>query len=112
MFGKRFSELESGGKESIEELLEKMVELVGTPNVGDFLPCIAWMDLQGIDSRRCKKVAVDLREAFNGIIDACRLANKDAGRLPTNNFLEVLLQASDIPIHIMEVLQVGEFVVF
>lgn len=111
-FGKSFLEL--SGKQCVEgshklstvDLVEEIFEVTDMFNVGDFLPYIAWMDLQGCE-RRSKKLAAKLRAAFEGIIRARRLASEE-GR-PPNDYLDVLLQASassDIPIHVMEVITV------
>lgn len=91
-------------KARIVELVEETLQLMGMFNVGDFLPCIAWMDLQGCE-RRSKRVGAEFRAAFEGIINARRQL-ADGGH-PPNDYLGMLLQASassDTPINMLEVI--------
>ncbi|MCO5569898.1 hypothetical protein L7F22_023612 [Adiantum nelumboides] len=47
----------------ILQLIEQVPKLLGAFNVGDYLPFLAWMDLQGCE-RRSQKLAADLQEAL------------------------------------------------
>ncbi|KAH9290543.1 hypothetical protein KI387_034660, partial [Taxus chinensis] len=47
--------VDSGNANAIKEMMSEVSETLGTFNVGDFLPWMDWLDLQGIQ-RRMKKV--------------------------------------------------------
>lgn len=65
--------------------------MFGLVNVGDYMPWLAWMDLQGL-GRRSKKAARSANSMLQQLIDRRR-----AGRSPDDpprDFLDVLLRAS------------------
>lgn len=83
---KRRSEV---GKE-FRELVAEITELLGLPNVSDFFPAVAWMDLQGIQRR----IGVLLRRfdrIFEDIIEMRR--KKEGGGVGEGkDFLEFMLR--------------------
>ncbi|GLJ48376.1 hypothetical protein SUGI_1021280 [Cryptomeria japonica] len=57
----------SGGT-TFEELIWKAAELMGAINIGDFIPCLDWLDLQGLRGRM-KNVHQRIDAVFDKIID-------------------------------------------
>lgn len=67
------------------------VELLGTPNISDFLPVLAWFDLQGIEREIKKRVAL-LDKMYNSIIEE-RLKLAATGKEESSgDFLSILLK--------------------
>lgn len=105
------------------QVVGEITELLGKPNVSDFFPCIAWLDLQGL-KKQMKVVIAKLECIFEKIIEerlqeegnySGKNSKDDLGR--ASNFLQVLLQLRDggdteIPLtmmHIKALLVVGSF---
>uniref|UniRef100_A0A7N0V371 Cytochrome P450 n=1 Tax=Kalanchoe fedtschenkoi TaxID=63787 RepID=A0A7N0V371_KALFE len=55
---------EDGGGPDWEALMEELMVLVGAPNVSDFFPALAWLDMQGI----CAKMRL-LIDQFEGLFE-------------------------------------------
>lgn len=96
--GKLLSELAaSGHKASSTDLVPLLIELqslLGGFNIGDFIPGLQWMDLQGY-IRRSKSLGEKFKSMFQDIIDARReLRRTDSSSAP-RDFLDVLLSASE-----------------
>ncbi|KAH6818092.1 cytochrome P450 [Perilla frutescens var. frutescens] len=87
------------------QVVGEITELLGKPNVSDFFPGLAWLDLQGL-KKQMKVVIVKLEQIFERIIEE-RLRNE--GSIGSNsNFLEVLLQlreggGTEIPLTMMHI---------
>lgn len=79
---------------SLVALLLEIIHLLGIFNVGDFIPLLAWMDLQGC-VRRSKIVRQKITAVWQGVIDARRNSRilGDYGNQDVD-FLDVLLSAS------------------
>ncbi|XP_058080433.1 flavonoid 3'-monooxygenase [Magnolia sinica] len=76
MIGKRvFGELVSGGahKEAGEfkEMVVELMVLAGVFNLGDFIPALDWLDLQGV-ARKMKKLHKRFDDFLSGIMDEHR----------------------------------------
>lgn len=98
-------------------IVGEITELLGKPNVSDFFPGLAWMDLQGL-KRQMRGVIVKLERVFESIIEERMGAEGGRGKIgKASNFLEVLLQLreggdTEIPLtmlHIKALLVVSDF---
>ncbi|CAM8906540.1 unnamed protein product [Rhodiola kirilowii] len=81
-------------KTDLKELLDELMVVAGAPNVSEFFPALARLDLQGIETR-CKRVFTEIDGMFDNAIAQSqkRMAeNKDQGSL---NFLEYLMGLKD-----------------
>ncbi|KAG6430388.1 hypothetical protein SASPL_108453 [Salvia splendens] len=99
-------------KGEFREVVGEITELLGKPNVSDFFPSLAWMDLQGL-SKQYKMVSMKLEVLFDKIIEEeimTRRANiingADLGK--ATNFLQVLLRLkedahTEIPLTMMHI---------
>ncbi|KAK9233491.1 hypothetical protein WN943_023741 [Citrus x changshan-huyou] len=86
VLGKKRSdnEFDSGGFETV---IREGFELVGKPNLGDYIPQIAGLDLQGL-TKRSKAVAKVFDAFMEKIIDE-HIQSKDENR--TEDFVDVML---------------------
>lgn len=94
---KRFSELGVASCQdpsaNIMDLLNEVVSLIGVFNIGDFVPYLQWMDLQGY-VKRMKTVGRKFKTIFQEVIDVRRdLRRVDSS--PPNNLLDVLLSHAE-----------------
>ncbi|XP_038907013.1 flavonoid 3'-monooxygenase CYP75B137-like [Benincasa hispida] len=92
------STLEGNQKEAVAAEFRKMVsdmtELVAKPNISDFFPCLAGLDLQGIEKQMLKLVT-KLDSIFDKMIDErLRKADEEENR-DKNDFLQFLLKVKD-----------------
>ncbi|KAF0910631.1 hypothetical protein E2562_003060 [Oryza meyeriana var. granulata] len=72
-----------------KDVISEFAIVVGVPNVSDFFPAIAPLDLQRLRSR-VARVFKRLQAVFDGHIEQ-RLRERAAGEPPKNDFLDVLL---------------------
>lgn len=73
------------------QVVGEMTELLGKPNVSDFFPALAWMDLQGM-KKQMKRVVMKLEKIFDEIIGQKLRTIKDSSEGSSKDFLQVLLQ--------------------
>lgn len=95
VLGKRYTELASICQDSsanIVDLLTEMMHLLGVFNVGDYIPSLQWMDLQGY-VRRMKKVGAKFKTILQEVIDVRRELRKADPSSP-KDLLDVLLAAA------------------
>ena len=78
----------------IPELMRGLVELAGAFDIGDFIPCVGWLDLQGI-RRRMKKVHGEFDTLADKIIDEHIQRRKQNKRGANNDFVDVLHDISE-----------------
>lgn len=94
----------AGSTESVAADFRSMIvettNLLGTLNISDMYPSLAWFDLQGI-ARKMKRLAKQLNVIFDEIIDQRLKINEqngtgkgDGGKAATD-FLQFLLQLKD-----------------
>lgn len=89
------------------QVVGEITDLMGKPNVSDFFPGLAWLDLQGI-KKQMKGVIVKLEQIFEKIIEERMETDGSSGTARGNlgrgsNFLQVLLQlreggATEVPL--------------
>ncbi|WCJ30117.1 cytochrome P450 family 71 subfamily A polypeptide 25 [Euphorbia peplus] len=89
--GRKFSATERAGI-GIKALLMDFTELLGGFDVGDFIPWLGWMSsVKGL-YRKAEKVAKELDEFFDGVIDEHVKANNDeSSNNDSKDFVDVLL---------------------
>jgi len=89
-FGRKYSDqdlIDSGG---IISTIKETILLLGSPNIGDYIPYLAWMDLQGIN-RRLKKLNKTQDEFLEKIIEE-HVSQNNPDAAP--DLVDVLLAAS------------------
>lgn len=80
-----------------KQAVSEMTQLLGNPNVSDFFPWLAWLDLQGM-RKEMKVVAAKFDRIFDRIIeqrtqiDAAEVSAAGDGSKKSRDFLQVLLQ--------------------
>lgn len=89
-FGRKFSDEDSFGSRGINSLIEESILLGSTFNIGDYIPFLAWMDLQGLE-RRLKNMHSIIDSLLEKIIDE-HVAQNDP--TTTQHLVAVLLAAS------------------
>ncbi|KAH7352848.1 hypothetical protein KP509_19G066700 [Ceratopteris richardii] len=78
---------------SLQNLLIDSIDLLGVQNIGDYKPCLAWMDLQG--AKRAKAISTKIKSMWQQIIDDRRRTRLTRGsEIKDSDFLDVLLTAS------------------
>ncbi|KAH7352855.1 hypothetical protein KP509_19G067400 [Ceratopteris richardii] len=84
---------QSDHSSSLQNLLIDSIDLLGVQNIGDYKPCLAWMDLQG--ARRAKAISTKIKSMWQQIIDDRRRTRLTRGsEIKDSDFLDVLLTAS------------------
>ncbi|XP_078442113.1 cytochrome P450 71A1-like [Wolffia australiana] len=100
-----------GLAEEFRRAIDELIVLFGAPNISDFYPALAWLDLQGLE-RRTRKLSATISRVLDGIIQQ-RLTALEAATLggyegttrgqgktveeSTRDFLQVLLDLSQRP---------------
>ncbi|KAH7352858.1 hypothetical protein KP509_19G067700 [Ceratopteris richardii] len=78
---------------SLQNLLIESIDLLGVQNIGDYKPCLAWMDLQG--AMRAKAISTKIKAVWQQITDDRRRTRLTRGsEIKDADFLDVLLTAS------------------
>lgn len=97
MMGKRISEFSNAmtGKGDLLSLVEEVMYLLCVFNVGDFIPWIAWLDLQGYE-KRMKAAGRRCKAVMQAVIDERKESykRKEANAVRHNDLLDVLLHAA------------------
>ncbi|KNA10438.1 hypothetical protein SOVF_144380, partial [Spinacia oleracea] len=98
-FGRKYSENYQGGGIDIKVVLKEFVELVGTFNVGDFIPWLAWLNrFNGLNAkleRVAKNIDLLLEEILTDHSDRLNQTGNDSDGENENeakDFVDVLLQ--------------------
>ncbi|TQD78879.1 hypothetical protein C1H46_035560 [Malus baccata] len=86
VFGKKYKDEEFGGR-GFASVMKEGMKLAAAPNLGDFIPCIAPLDLQGL-TKKMKAVNKAFDEFFEKVIDE-HLQYKDKER--TKDFIDAML---------------------
>ncbi|KGN50207.1 flavonoid 3'-monooxygenase CYP75B137 [Cucumis sativus] len=77
------------------EMVSAMTELAGKPNISDFFPSLACLDVQGIE-KKMLKLLPKLDTIFEKLIDErLRMTNNEEGSRNKNDFLQFLLKVKD-----------------
>jgi hypothetical protein len=86
VFGKKYTD-EDLDERGFKALIHEGMQLAATPNLGDFIPLIAPLDLQGL-TRRMKAVSKIFDDFFEKIIDE-HVQSQDKNK--TKDFVDVML---------------------
>lgn len=96
MMGKRVFGSGAGGDRKADEFKEMVVELMvlaGAFNVGDFIPALDWLDLQGVTARM-KKLHARFDSFLGTVLEEHRNGG-GGGRSKTEDFLTTLISLED-----------------
>eukprot|EP01018_Ginkgo_biloba_P015925 Gb_01526 [translate_table: standard] len=86
-FGRKYSEKTLKDSRGFNAMIREVFYLAGAMNIGDFLPYLEWMDLQGL-RRRQKHIHKTFNDFFEKII-AEHVENKSRGH---RDFVDVMLE--------------------
>ncbi|XP_073130165.1 flavonoid 3'-monooxygenase-like [Henckelia pumila] len=76
------------------QVVSEITELLGKPNVSDFFPSLAWLDVQGL-KKKMKVVTMKLERLFDEIIEQrVKLSRSNGGEMK-RDFLQVLMQLKE-----------------
>ncbi|KAH7388127.1 hypothetical protein KP509_16G059000 [Ceratopteris richardii] len=94
--GKRMSELVSrvDASSNLVSLLLEAIQLAGEFNIGDFIPWLSGMDLQGCE-RKAKAIKPKLESLWQEVIDARRAMRKQSEGEDLRTFLDILLSDAE-----------------
>jgi cytochrome P450 len=90
-FGRKYSDEEAYDNRGFEEMIKEFGFLLGAFDIGDFIPYLGWMDLQGL-GRRQKAISRTADAFYEKLIEE-HLAQKDVRE--TRDFVDVLLALSE-----------------
>eukprot|EP01018_Ginkgo_biloba_P011131 Gb_18160 [translate_table: standard] len=87
-FGRKYSDemLGSGGFKAV---IQEVLLLVGAFNIGDFIPYLEWMDVQGLNRRFCKT-----HKTLDAFLEKIIEEHAESDGL-NRDFVDVLLEMSD-----------------
>uniref|UniRef100_A0A7N0TN66 Flavonoid 3'-hydroxylase n=1 Tax=Kalanchoe fedtschenkoi TaxID=63787 RepID=A0A7N0TN66_KALFE len=96
MLGKRvFSEDSSAESDEFKDMVVEMMVLAGVFNIGDFIPSLEWLDLQGV-ARKMKKLHARFDKFLGKFLEEHRARGAGGGGQEKHaDFLTVLLQQDD-----------------
>ncbi|XP_062149328.1 cytochrome P450 71AU50-like [Alnus glutinosa] len=86
VFGKKYMDKDLDEK-GFKAVIHEGMQLLAAPNLGDYIPCLAPLDLQGL-TRRMKAVSKIFDDFFEKIIDE-HVQSKDGNK--TKDFVDVML---------------------
>jgi len=89
-FGRKYSDQESIGGKGINSVIKESFVVTGAFNVGDYIPYVAWMDLQGLN-RRFKELHRIQDDLLEKVIEE-HVAQNDPN--VTRDLVDVLIAAS------------------
>eukprot|EP01018_Ginkgo_biloba_P008245 Gb_06160 [translate_table: standard] len=90
-FGRKYSEETLKDRRGFKAMIQEVFYLAGASNIGDFLPYLEWMDLQGL-RRRQKRTFKIFDDLFEKIIQE-HVENKS--RVLRRDFVDVMLELSE-----------------
>jgi len=88
MLSKRVFESQGAKASEFREMVVELMVLAGVFNIGDFVPSLAWMDLQGVQ-KKMKKLHSRFDDFFGRILEEHKVAARNGGG--KKDFLSVLL---------------------
>ena len=87
IFGKKYMDKDFGER-GLKAVIDEAMKLGATPNIGDYIPCLLGLDLQGL-TRRIKATAKVFDDFFEKIIDEHVEKPKEEGQ--TKDLVDVML---------------------
>ncbi|KAI5058385.1 hypothetical protein GOP47_0026555 [Adiantum capillus-veneris] len=91
--GSRITELSSTHQIDLLHLIDDVMYLLGVFNVGDFIPWLRWLDLQGY-VKRMKAAGESWSTILQEVMVNRRKAREESDPPPCNDLLDVLLDVS------------------
>ena len=91
VFGRKYSDEETYDTGGFKEMIQEFAFMLGVFDIGDFIPYLGWMDLQGLH-RRHKAIHKKADAFYEKLIEE-HLAQKDTRE--TRDFVDVLLALSE-----------------
>jgi len=91
-FGRKYSHDEAYDNRGFEDMIKEFGFLLGAFDIGDFIPYLEWMDLQGL-GRRQREISKKADAFYEKLIED-HLAQKDLR--VTRDFVDVLLELSQL----------------
>ena len=91
MMSKRLFDSQGPEAGQFTELVAEIMDLAGKVFIGDYVPFLAWMDLQGVQTNM-KKLHIRTDEFLNQIIKEHQTASRNKGKA---DFLSILLADAD-----------------
>uniref|UniRef100_A0A7N0V7D7 Uncharacterized protein n=1 Tax=Kalanchoe fedtschenkoi TaxID=63787 RepID=A0A7N0V7D7_KALFE len=76
----------------LKQMLNEFITLLGCPNISDFFPALAWLDLQGV-ARRMRKVCAQIDSILDKAINERTTAGVNGSR--RRDMLQYLLDLND-----------------
>ncbi|XP_059068276.1 cytochrome P450 750A1-like [Cryptomeria japonica] len=86
-----------GHGEEIKKIATELAASVGAVNIGDFIPCLDWLDLQGV-KRRMKKAHKSIDQVISKLIEEHQRRKRklqkqnDEQQLASKDIIDVLLE--------------------
>ncbi|KAL0285465.1 UNVERIFIED_CONTAM: cytochrome [Sesamum angustifolium] len=81
--------------EEVREVVTKIVDLLGKPNVADFFPVLARFDIQGV-KKEIEGYVQSMERIYDDVIARCRmLSSGEIKREGKKDFLQVLLELQE-----------------
>ncbi|KAL2235942.1 UNVERIFIED_CONTAM: Flavonoid 3'-monooxygenase CYP75B3 [Sesamum indicum] len=80
--------------EEFREVVIKIVDLMGKPNVADYLPALAWLDIQGI-KKEVEGHMQSMDRIFEYVVAKCRKMLGGIKKEGKKNFLQVMLELQE-----------------
>jgi cytochrome P450 len=99
VLGRRYLDKEAGNKirpEELKKMLEEFFVLNGVLNIGDYIPWLAWLDLQGYVGRM-KKLSKRLDVFLEDVVEEHDRRRKGVENYVAKDMVDVLLQHADDP---------------
>ena len=90
-FGKKYSDRDLTAGTKINSMIKETFILAGSFNIGDYIPYLGWMDLQGLD-RRLKNIHRIQDDLLDKIVEEHASPQKNPNVMP--DLVDVLLAAS------------------
>nr|QVX18578.1 flavonoid 3' hydroxylase 1 [Liquidambar formosana] len=98
MLGKRVFGDGSGGEdakaEEFKDMVVELMELAGVFNIGDFVPSLEWLDLQGV-AAKMKKLHLRLDSFFGAILEEHKINGSGGDKQRHSDFLSALISLKD-----------------
>ncbi|KAL0296169.1 UNVERIFIED_CONTAM: cytochrome [Sesamum radiatum] len=77
--------------EEFREVVIKLVDLMGKPNLADYFPVLAWFDIQGV-KKEMEDYMQSMDRIFEHVIARCRKMSGGIKKEGKEDFLQVMLE--------------------
>ncbi|XP_024973158.1 cytochrome P450 71A8-like [Cynara cardunculus var. scolymus] len=92
VLGRKYGEGPNGKK--FKQLLREFLVTLGSVNIGDFIPCLAWVDRVNGSDREVERIAREIDEFVEGVVEERKKKHRDtAGNVVDyDNFVDIVLK--------------------